>query len=200
MPKNLVTTLLAVTLLLLSTACSPEEGYKRPKIWPKPTDPEPASPVYHELKERMPSEEEIARDAAEHNARLEEAIESTLKDGDLVERETVFVHVLPELLQVEPQRLVALHARLAPGEPRDTLRIEMARLWASTDPPAAMRWMKSLDENERRTAATAAVTTLAPWDPRTASALAGEFGLEREDGIRKLLRSMGPPADVSPLN
>jgi hypothetical protein len=121
-------------------------------------------------------------------------VEGVLKDGDMLARETVFVYVLPELLQVEPQRLVDLHARLAPGEARETLRTEIAQLWASTDPPAVARWMKSLKDEERRSAAVTAVTRIAAWDPQTATALANEFDIERDDGIRKLLRSVGPGA------
>ena len=202
MPKSLATALLATTLLLVSTACSPEDAarhpeqgtYKRPKIWPKPTDPEPASPIYHDLDEKVPTEEEIARDIADHNAQLEAAVEGVLKDGDMLSRETVFVYVLPELLQVEPRRLVDLHARLAPGEARETLRTEIAQLWAATDPAAAARWMKSLGDPERRAAAVTAVTRIAAWDPKTATALADEFGIGRDDGIRKLLKSVGPEA------
>lgn len=194
--------ILATTLLLTSTACSPEDAarhpeqgtYKRPKIWPKPTEPEPASPIYHDVDEKVPTEEEIARDIDDHNAQLEAAVEGVLKDGDMLARETVFVYVLPELLQVEPKRLTELHARLAPGEARTTLRNEIAQLWASKDPPAASRWIKSLGEDERRAAATTAVTTIAAWDPRTAAALAVEFDLERDVGIRKLLESVGPAA------
>ncbi|HUQ09114.1 MAG TPA: hypothetical protein VM146_02275 [Steroidobacteraceae bacterium] len=202
MPKTIVATLLATTLLLTSTACSPEDAarhpeqgtYKRPKIWPKPTEPEPASPIYHDVAEKVPSEEEIARDIGDHNAQLEAAVEGVLKGGDMLERETVFVYVLPELLQVEPQRLIDLHARLEPGEARTTLRNEIAQLWASKDPPAAAQWIKSLGEKEQHAAAVTAVTTIAAWDPRTATALAAEFDVARDDGIRKLLKSVGPDA------
>ena len=185
--------LLAPALLLLLSACGPEEGYPRPKVWPKPTEPPPASPIYHDVQETMPGEEEIARDAAERPARLEEAVATVLEVGDKLERETVFVYVLPELLQVEPQRVVDLHARLQPGEARATLRTEIAQLWASRDPVAATRWMKSLTEEERKAAAMVAVRTLVPWDPRTAVSLADELELELENdaGIRKLLRA-GP--------
>jgi hypothetical protein len=202
MPNSIVATLLATTLLLTSTACSPEDAarhpeqgtYKRPKVWPKPTEPEPASPIYHDVDEKVPTEDEIARDLDDHNAQLEAAVEGVLKDGDMLARETVFVYVLPELLQVEPQRLIDLHARLPPGEARTTLRNEIVQLWASKDPPAASRWIKSLDDDEQRAAAVTAVTTIAAWDPRTAAALAVEFDVERNDDIRRLLKSVGPGA------
>jgi hypothetical protein len=201
MPRS-IATILATSLLLVSTACSPEDAarrpeqgtYQRPKVWPKPTEPEPASPIYHDVDEKVPTEEEIGRDMADHNAQLEAAVEGALENGDMLVRETVFVHVLPELLQVEPKRLIDLHARLEPGEARTTLRNEIAQLWASKDPAAASRWIKSLGENERRAAAATAVTTIVAWDPRTAATLAAEFGLDRDDGIRKLLKSVGPAA------
>ena len=200
MRKNLITSLLALTLLTLSTACSPEEGYKRPKVWPKPTEPPPASPIYHDVAEQMPSEEEIERAAVEYYAILEAELERGLLGNDLGRRETVFVHILPELLQVEPGRVTGMHARLKPGEPRRTLGVEIAQWWASSDPPAAARWIRTLDGDERRTAAVTAVTTLAPWEPRAALALADEFDLEAEETLRKLLVSLRRPVADSATN
>jgi hypothetical protein len=193
MRNPFITSLLAVTLITLSTACSPEEGYKRPKVWPKPTEPPPASPIYHDVDEKMPSEEEIERAAGEYYSILETELERALMGNDLVRRETVFVHILPELLQVEPDRVIALHARLKPGEPRETLGTEIAQLWASSDAPAAARWMRTLEEDERRSAAMAAVTTLAPWEPRAALQIADEFDLEKEKTLRELLAPLRRP-------
>jgi hypothetical protein len=195
MRKNLITSLLALTLLTLSTACSPEagqpdDGYKRPKIWPKPTEPPPASPDYEDVEEKVLSEEDIDRAAAEYNNILQAELESALMGDDLVRRETVFVHILPELLQVDPKRVVNLHAGMKPGEPRETLCTEIAQLWASSDPTAAASWIKSLEGDERRSAAMTAVTTLAPWEPRAALRLADEFDLEKEAALSKLLKSV----------
>jgi hypothetical protein len=192
MHKNFVTSLLALTLITLSTACSPEEGYKRPKVWPKPTEPPPASPVYHDVDERVPTEEDIERAAGEYYAILEAELERALMGNDLVRRETMFVHILPELLQVEPERVVGLHARLK-GEPRQTLATEIAQLWASSDAPAAARWMRTLEDDERRSAAVAAVTTLAPWEPRAALQIADEFELGQEKALRELLAPLRRP-------
>jgi hypothetical protein len=202
MPKSFVAPLFAAALLVSSTACSPEDRarhpeqgtYQRPKAWPKPTEPEPASPIYHDVDEKIPTEGEIARDVADHNAQLEAAVEGALEHGDMLTRETVFVYLLPELLQVEPKRLTDLYARLERGEARSTLRNEIAQLWASKDPAAASKWIKSLDDADQRAAAIAAVSSIAAWDPRGAAAMAVEFDVERDDGIRKLLKAVGPGA------
>lgn len=184
----------AFSLLCLSTACSPkEEGYPRPKVWPKPTEPPPASPVYHDVKEWIPSEEDIAREAREHNVLLGEEVERALASPDLIRRETVFAHIVPELLQVEPQRLVDLHERLEPGASRDLLRTEIAQQWSGSDPAAAARWMKSLDEDEREAAAVSAVTSLAPLEPDVALALADDLGLAGAEPLRKLLGPLRKP-------
>src|SRR5689334_24617850 len=121
--------LVCLALLSLGTACSSEvEGtYKRPKVWPKPTEPPPASPIYHDVDEWIPTEEDIEREARDHNALLTAEVEKALSTSDLVRRETVFVHIVPELLQVEPQRLIDLHAGLEPGPPRALLSAELAR-------------------------------------------------------------------------
>jgi hypothetical protein len=194
MTKPSVTLAVALTLLCLSTACSPkEEGYPRPKIWPKPTEPPPASPVYHDVEEWIPSEEDIAREASEHNALLAGEVERALTTRDLIRRETVFAHIVPELLQVEPRRLVDLHARLEPGAPRDLLRTEIAAQWSGSDPAAAARWMKSLDEDERHAAAVTAVTRLVPLEPDAALALAAELGLGDDEPLRKLLAPLRKP-------
>ena len=182
---------LAVVLMTLSAACSPDDGaYKRPKVWPKPVDPPPASPIYHDVDEKVPGEEEIERAAAERPALLESEIERALKGDDLVRRETVMVYLLPELLQVEPQRLVALHARLGAGPERDRLGSEMAQYWAGSDAPAASRWIGTLEGAERRQAAAAAVDTLAAWEPRVALRLAEEF--ELGEAVRKRLSAITP--------
>jgi len=199
MRNKALTSILAATLFTLSAACSSEDGYKRPKVWPKPTDPPPASPIYHDVAEKPLSEAEVDRAAGEYYSILETELERALMGGDLGRRETVFVHILPELLQVEPDRVVGMHARLKPGEPRTTLCSEIAQLWASSDPPAAARWMRTLEADERRSAAMTAVTTLAPWEPRAALRFADEFGLEKEEGLRKLLTSLRrPQVDVAP--
>ncbi len=98
-------------------------------------------------------------------------MEKALSTTDIVRRETVFVHIVPELLQVEPQRLIDLHAGLEPGPQREMLRAEMAAQWTNSDPVTATRWMKSLESGERREAAVVAVTSLAFHDPRAALAL-----------------------------
>lgn len=193
MSKNFIKSILAVTLFTLSSACSPEEGYKRPKVWPKPTEPPPASPIYHDVAVKIPTEEEIDREAAEYPQMLETELAGALGSDDIVRRETVFTHILPVLLQVEPKRVTDLYARLEPGKQRETLRTEIAQLWASSDPAAAVGWMRTLEEGDRRAAATVAVTTLASWEPRAALQIAEEFDLEKEEALRKLLAPLRRP-------
>ncbi|MES1262858.1 MAG: hypothetical protein ABUL69_00780, partial [Peristeroidobacter soli] len=186
----------------LGTACSSDvEGtYQRPKIWPKATEPPPASPIYHEIDEWIPSEDDIAREAADHNALLAAEVEKALSTTDIVRRETVFVHIVPELLQVEPQRLIDLHAGLEPGPQREMLRAEMAAQWTNSDPVTATRWMKSLESGERREAAVVAVTSLAFHDPRAALALADEFEIQHEEPVRRLMVSLRKAAGDSSSN
>ena len=117
-------------------------------------------------------------------------MEKALSTSDFVRRETVFVHIVPELLQVEPQRLVDLHAGLEPGRPRELLCAELARQWTNSDAPAATRWMNSLEGAERRDAAVAAVTSVAFHDPRMALALADKFQIEHEEPVRQLIVSL----------
>ncbi len=199
MRNQALTSIFAATLFTLSAACSSEDGYKRPKVWPKPTEPPPASPIYHDVGEKVLTEAEVDGAAGEYYNILAAELERALMGDDLVRRETVFVHILPELLQVEPDRVVGMHARLKPGEPRKTLCSEIAQRWASSDPPAAARWMRTLEGDERRLAAVTAVTTLAPWERRAALRFADEFGLEKEEGLRKLLTSLRrPQADAAP--
>jgi hypothetical protein len=194
MKKPLVIILSATALLALSTACipkeerKPEEAYPRPKgEWPKPTEPPPASPVYHDVDEWIATEEDIARADRDHNTLLTQEIEEALTTKDLVRRENAFVYLVPELLQVEPQSLVALHAKLKAGPERDLLRQEMAQIWSSSNTVAAARWMRSLDDDELRRAALEALTTLAEHEPFKAISLADDLGLAKDEGVRKLL-------------
>jgi len=152
------------------------------KPWPKPTPPPPASAVFLPSKEQAPSVEEIELAASSHNQQLELAIERSLVAKDPQQRETAFTFLLPELLQVEPKRVVALMAKLAPGEVRNLLRDGVARVWIQTNERAATDWMKSLDEAERSSAAKAAVATIASRDPTGAIELADELGVARDDG------------------
>ena len=107
-------------LVAFGTTCwlSASEPASKQK-YPKATPPPPPSPVYTPSKERAPSAEEIERAARDHNAMLGAAIERALASKDVQQRETVFTFLLPELLQIEPQRVVKMLAKLEPGEARD---------------------------------------------------------------------------------
>ncbi len=187
-PSPILTIVFALLIAVSTAHCADSsESYQRPKIWPKPTPPPDASPVYHDVKERALTEEEIEDDAASYYPRLERQFTAGLKSSDAQKREAAMVFLLPELLQVEPQRVVNLHERLEPGATRDVLRTEVARLWANQDLPAAMRWMKSLEEREQRLAVYEAVDSLIAFEPGQAMSLIREFGLERDERLRKLL-------------
>jgi hypothetical protein len=202
MSRTSITTLVVVTLAALGTACwlyasdsqakkgAVPEAYQRPKVWPKPTDPPPASPIYHDLDEPVPGEADIERDVRGLNAWLERETESAILSGDPQRWEYAMVFLLPELLQVEPVRVTALLARLKAGKVRDTFRDEVARLWTSQDLRAAMGWMKTLEGADRRAAVIEGVLYLAPIEPGQAVMLAGAFELSRDESLRKLLGSL----------
>ncbi|HEY6123854.1 MAG TPA: hypothetical protein VIV63_04325 [Steroidobacteraceae bacterium] len=147
------------------------------KPWPKATPPPPPSPIYMTSTEVAPNEAEIADMARDHNRRLEMEIGSALRQKDAARREAAFTFLLPELVQVDPDRVVAMVANLTPGEARDTLRSEVSRQWIVKDPDAAIRWMKSLPEGDRRASATTAIESIAAHSPGEARKLAAEFGV-----------------------
>lgn len=151
--------------------------------YPKATPPPPASQVFVESKERVPGEQEIEARFRDHYAQLEQQIERALVARDPQQRETVFTFLLPELLQVEPDRVVAMVARQQPGEARDTLRDEVARQWISRDRDAAIGWMKSLEDvGERTHAAQVAVDSLSAIAPEQAIYVAHQFGVGLDNG------------------
>jgi hypothetical protein len=180
MKPTSVVTLVLVTLAGVGTAYLLNASEARLPPWPKSTPPPPPSPIYTPSTERVQTEEEIALLAQGHNQMLEREIESALQGNDPQQRETVFTFLLPELIQVEPDRVVSLVARQPPGKARTLLRTEVAQQWIARDAAAAVAWMKSLDDEERRASAAAAVASIAGYDPVTARALAIELGLGRK--------------------
>jgi hypothetical protein len=148
-PTSIVT-LVVAALLGVGAAFWIDAGEKPQRHWPKPTPPPPASPIYTQSSEHAWTEEEIAQQAGEHNARLEAEIESALDSKDARRREAAFTFLLPELVQVDPARVVAMVARQRPGEARHTLITEVARQWIAMDPEAADLWIQTLPEPERR--------------------------------------------------
>jgi len=176
-PTSIVT-LLSVTLLGVGAAFFIDAGEKPRRHWPKPTPPPPPSPIYTDSREPVQTEAEIAQQARAHNGRMEAEIEQALISKDAQRRETVFTFLLPELIQVDAPRVVALLARQAPGEARRTLLKEMTRQWIARDPGEAVRWMKTLPEPERRDSAAAAAESMFAQGPDAAAALADEFGIK----------------------
>ena len=181
MSRTSLITLVATALFGVGTAVWLNADEPR-KPWPKPTPPPPASPVFSDSRERAPTAEEIAEAARTKNQQLELAIERSLVARDPQQRETAFTFLLPELLQVEPKRVVAMVARQEPGEARNLLRDEVARLWIQTDVRTAADWIKSLDDPERRSAANTAVAAIAARDPAGAIELADKLEVGRDDG------------------
>jgi len=109
-------------------------------------------------------------------------IERALVAVDPQQRETAFNSLLPELLREDPGSVVAMVARLAPGEPRDALRDEVTRQWITQDREAAVEWIGTLWEAEKKASAVTAMRTLAARSPAQAIAVADRFGVGRDDG------------------
>lgn len=181
MKPTSIVTLVAATLAGIGTAywLSADEARKP---WPKPTPPPAASPIFKPSKEHAATAEEIELAARSHNQQLALAIERSLVAKDPQQRETAFTFLVPELLQVEPKRIVDMVAKQEPGEVRDLLRDEVARVWIQADLRAATAWIKSLGEADRRSAANTAVAVIAARDPSGAIELADELGVGRDDG------------------
>jgi hypothetical protein len=191
--------IIAVTVVALFAAVGTAyrlDAREPKKPYPKATPPPPPSPVFTESKEVAWTEEQIAAQARDHNAQLQQAIERALTAGPQ-QREAVFTFLVPELLQFEPQRLVDLLARQQ-GEPRDALRDELARQWITRDRDAAIGWMRSLeDEAERAQAAKAAVDSLAPIAPEQAIYVADQFGVGRDNGYLERLVQLWAEASIA---
>lgn len=176
MKPTSIVTLVVITLLGVGTACLLNAREARLPRWPKPTPPPPPSPVYTPSTERVQTAEEIALMAEGHNQTIELEIEHALASGDAQRREAAFTFLLPELIQVDPKRVVEMLARQQPGKARDVLLHEIARQWIARDMSAATAWMKSLEASERRASAAAAVASMEFHDPVAARAVADELG------------------------
>lgn len=173
--------IVAVTLAALGAAYWLHAREPR-RAWPKPTPPPPASDIYTDVKSDLPTEAEMEREALEHPARLEQNIEAAANSGDAQWREAAFTFLMPELLQVEPQRMLNLVARQKPGAVRDLLRTEVAHYWIGSDAPAALAWIRSLEDTERKASALTAMAAIAPVNPVQAVGLALEFDVGLRDG------------------
>jgi hypothetical protein len=208
MRRPSLATIAAVATLALASAfggtyylLAHEAPVKR-RPWPKPTPPPPASPIYEEAREPAPTEEQIELDARTRSVRITRAIELALVTRDPLAREAVFTFLLPELLQVEPRLAVDLFEAQR-GEPRDVLRTEIARQWVSRDRDAAIDWMKTLGEDERRASAQAAVRTLGPVSAEQALYVAEQLDVGRDaylDGLARQERGGPPPATDQPAS
>jgi hypothetical protein len=196
MKPNSIITLVAATLFGVGTAYWSLSANESRRPWPKPSPPPPPSPIYTPSRERTQSTEEIARQARDHNQALALEIERALVSTNAQKREAAFTFLLPELVQVDPARLVAMVAHQEPGEARDTLRTEVVRQWISADAPAAIAWMKTLDPDERRASATTAVAAVAAHDLGEAIELADEFDVGSADGSLEYLAQRWATEDL----
>jgi len=152
--------------------------------YPKPTPPPPANNVFADSKEHAPTQQEIEQAARERPVLLQREIEAALAAQDPQRLEAVFTFLLPELLQVDPDRVAAMVDGLEPGRKRDLLRGEVARQWIGKDSDAAIAWMKSLQpESEQRAAAREAIEALVHYDLRLASTVAERFQVARDRGV-----------------
>jgi len=178
-PSSIITTICA-TLIACGTAYWIDAREPPPRTpYPKATPPPPASNVFAESTDPAPSEDEIEKAARERNDVLQASIERALAERDPQRLEAVFTFLLPELLQVDPARAVSMYQRVEAGNSRDLLRGEISRQWIGRDPEAAIAWIESLDEAERRAAAKTALEELAPTDPKLASVVAERFRIGR---------------------
>lgn len=109
-------------------------------------------------------------------------IERALIASDPHQRETAFNFLLPELIEADPAKVVAIVERQQPGEVRDALRDEVTRLWIQSDREAAVEWMRTLEEGDRKASAAIAMRALAASSPALAIEVADQFGVGRDDG------------------
>ena len=179
-------TIVAVTAVALFAAIGTAwrlDAREARKPYPKAIPPPPASQEFKDVKEPAPDEQQIEAMARDDYAQHEQRIERALAARDPDQREAVFSFLLPELLQQDPERVVAMVARQGPGEARDTLRDEVARQWSDRDTDAAISWMKSLeDHGERKHAAKVAVEYLAAIAPAQAIYVARQFEIGQDNG------------------
>jgi hypothetical protein len=200
MSKPTTITLVAITVVALFASIGSAyylDAREPKKPYPKATPPPPPSDVYIPSKERVPTAGEIERQARDHNATLGLEIERALAARDPRQRETAFTFLLPELLQVEPARVVEMVARQQPGEARDALRTEVARQWITRDREAAVGWMKSLEnEAERQQSAETAVASLSAIAPGQAVEVADQFGIGRDNGYLEHMVQMWAEGNI----
>lgn len=194
MTRPSFTTIAAITTLALTATFGgayylhAHDGHARRKPWPKPTPPPPPSPIYLPSPDAAPGADEIAAEAQTHNRRIALELERALLVGRMREREAAFTFLLPELIQVEPRLVVDMVATQKPGEPRDTLRTELARQWISRDPDAAVGWMRSLGDDERRASAAAAVRAIGAAAPQRALTVADQLGIGHDPYLERVVQ------------
>lgn len=178
--KSLIA-VVALTFLVGGSAFFLGAGEQPRRRYPKATPPPPPSPIYTPSPDRVLTEREVDLALAMREDTQLGALARALHSGDAQAREAAFTFLLPALVQETPARVAEL-VQTSRGEPRDTLRTELARQWIVTDRDAAMRWMASLERAEQRDAAYTAVRELSVMAPDQAIYVADAFGVGRDDG------------------
>jgi hypothetical protein len=187
MNRIVILTLLCAAAVLGVAPAGFASDPKNRKPYPKQPPPPPPSPIYTPSPEPAHTEAEIKKAAREYNSTLARLIENALKSGDAQKTEAAFAILLPQLLQLEPQRVVTMVARHKPGATRDLLRNEVAQLWIARDRDAAIEWMKSLESRaEQLETARVAIESLAASAPGQAFYVAEQFDAGAEDFLEQL--------------
>ena len=178
--------ILIATVLIAGTTCAVYLSGARET----PTQDPASSPALVVARSTDTAAIELPERSAElsgaDHARIQQialGIERALVARDPQQRETAFAFLLPELIELRPERVIAMVARQEPGETRDLLRDEVVRQWIVRDRDAAIAWMGSLEnEAEREASAVLAMRTLAATSPAEAIEVADQFGIGRDDG------------------
>jgi hypothetical protein len=139
-----------------------------------------------------------AAEPADKTAQHAFEIERALAADDPQQRETAFNALLPELLAVDPDAVVAMVSRQPAGDARAALLEAVTRRWISLDREAAIQWLDTLEEPERHAAALVAIRTLAAASPAQAIEVADHFGVGHDDGSSAPVEPAGAAPEPEP--
>lgn len=155
-------------------------GKERP---PESASPPPAEASFAASAARATTPAEFRDAPPTRNEQIALAIERALVARNPHQRETAFAFLVPELIELDPDRIVAMVARQEQGETRIALRDEVVRAWIVRDRAAAVEWLSTFeDEGERKACAMIAMRTLAASSPPLAIEVADQFAIGRGDG------------------
>jgi hypothetical protein len=174
----LITLGVAGALVAMAVQWRPEPpGAAAPVTAPAPAR-EPPVQVVRARDTRAPSVPATAR-----TDDLVRNIERALRSLDELERESVFMDLLPDLIAHDAAAAGRLVESLEPGPARDQLREHVVQQWAAYDLEGAISWVTALeDDRERKLAAADVTTQLARSDPAAALEISEQFDVGRDDG------------------